>query len=183
MKIDWTCINCEKEFPFDETEDFGKKIKCPHCNQWYEVYFDCDHQEAVVIPNPLSDTFPTSVSTLPEQPIDSVETVDPIQLKPHPTISNTLISTNEFGEHFHSGTFTFSKLTIPVKCEHCGNELDLSKEDTCSRCGISHFASPKDVENEWVIFLKSIEEVFFYMSTADLAKYLSAQYFIPRKKV
>jgi DNA-directed RNA polymerase subunit RPC12/RpoP len=184
MTIDWTCRDCKKDFPFDQNDDYGKIIKCPNCGKKYLVGFDCSHDDAVIIPNRVEEDAPaTSVATLPVEPTDSVKLFDPTKLRFHPSISHTLISTDEFGGHFHSGTFNFSTQKIPVKCEHCGNELDLSNEDTCSRCGISHFASPKDVQREWIEFLKGIEELFFYMSTADLAKYLSEQYLIPRKKV
>jgi hypothetical protein len=37
---------------------------------------------------------------------------------------------------------------IIVPCEHCGSTLDLAYEDTCSKCGISCFASKEDIARE-----------------------------------
>jgi len=64
---------------------------------------------------------------------------------------------------------------IEVPCEFCGHTINLAFEDTCMKCGKSHFEDPNSWNNIYESY-KGISDLH------DFVKWLNKNYYPPTKK-
>lgn len=117
--------------------------KCPTCGEKENLHLNYDllkqHRPVLdVLCNNCGETFTGNmpVSELTKQPVIS----DDFQIGP-------------------GGAYE----AIEVPCEFCNGVIDLAFEDTCSKCGKSHFEEP----NSWDIVYER------YKGTSDLIDFLA----------
>jgi hypothetical protein len=149
ITIDLPCPNCERVLKVPETV-FGKKIKCKHCGEPFEVEqidLDDDEPKAKKKKPPADKPVPkpskpggTTVTTKKEEP--KKEEPKKEEPKPAPTPYKFQDDDEEDSAKPSPLGVVYEGEEIP-RCPHCAKELDPPDAVVCIHCGFNNVTRTK----------------------------------------